>query len=467
LIGNAIKFTERGEIIVSARTEGDMLRISVSDSGIGIPDDKLEIIFQSFEQIGTSVAKEYGGTGLGLGIAKRLVELHGGAIEVSSEAGKGSTFSFTMPIGKEQGKNALVSRNSAGTFEEEKVSERFIAAAAEQRQNRDGQYTILAVDDDPVNLQVIISAFTNEQYDVLVARHGEEALSMLESHPLIDLVILDVMMPGLSGYETCRRIRQRFSLSEMPVLLATVKKEPEEMLNGFAAGANDFLSKPFYMYELRARVRTLLDMKRSAEEAVTSEIAFLQAQIKPHFLYNTLNTIVSLSLDEPEKTYNLLIKLSHYLRSSFDFKNKERLVPLRQELELTESYLFIEKARFEDRLRVVYDVDENADCMLPPLIIQPVVENAVRHGVMKRKKGGTVSISVRQAERFVIITVEDDGRGIPATLREALFAENGGPGGIGLRNIQQRMMRMYGHGLEIESEKDKGTIVTIRIPVKR
>ncbi|MDB5055992.1 MAG: signal transduction histidine kinase, LytS, partial [Bacilli bacterium] len=202
LIGNAIKFTERGEITVSAQTEEDMLRIYVTDSGIGIPEDKLDIIFQSFEQFGTAVAKEYGGTGLGLGIAKRLVELHGGEIAVSSQVGIGSTFSFAMPIGKERGKNALVSRNGTGTLEEGRLSERFIAAASEQRQHRDGQYTILAVDDDPINLQVIISAFANEPYDVLVARHGVEALDMLESHPHIDLVILDVMMPGLSGYET-------------------------------------------------------------------------------------------------------------------------------------------------------------------------------------------------------------------------------------------------------------------------
>ncbi|MFB9276961.1 ATP-binding protein [Cohnella cellulosilytica] len=466
LIGNAIKFTERGEIIVSARTEGEHLRISVSDTGIGIAQDKLDTIFQSFEQIGTSVAQEYGGTGLGLSITKRLVELHGGTIAVTSEAGKGSTFSFTMPIGKERAENASERWNGAAPTEELGITEREIAATEEQRPSADSQYTILAVDDDPVNLQVIIGALSIEPYEVLVARNGEKALALLERHPQIDLVILDVMMPGLSGYETCRRIRRRFSLSELPVLLATVKNEPQDMLNGFDAGANDFLSKPFHTYELRARARTLLDMKRSAEEAIVSEVAFLQAQIKPHFLYNALNTIVSLSLDEPRTAYNLLIKLSRYLRSSFDFKNKEKLVPLGKELELTEAYLFIEKARFGDRLHVIYEVDESTDCMLLPLMLQPIVENAVRHGVMKRKKGGTVRITVRSEEGNAILTVEDDGKGMPQSLRDTLLMEKG-LGGIGLRNIHHRMMRMYGHGLEIESELEKGTKVTIRVPVNR
>ncbi|MFC5405341.1 ATP-binding protein [Cohnella soli] len=464
LIGNAIKYTERGEIIVSAQRDGDMLLMHVSDTGIGIPEEKRELIFQSFEQIGTTEEKAYGGAGLGLGITKRLVELHGGTIIVASEPSKGSTFSFTIPIGDENEQAAEI-RNGKNAIADGRMPEPFIAATAEQRSNRNSQYTILAVDDDPVNLQVVIGALTSEPYEVLVARRGEEALNVLESHRRqIDLIVLDVMMPGLSGYETCRRIRQRYSLSELPVLLATAKTEPEDMLNGFGAGANDFLTKPFYSVELRARVRTLLDMKRSAEEAVASEMAFLQAQIKPHFLYNTLNTLVSLSLDEPKTTYHLLIKLSRYLRSSFDFNHLDKLVPLNQELELTESYLDIEKARFGDRLRVVYTIEEGVDCMLPPLALQPIVENAVRHGVMKRKKGGTVDVSVRREERFVLITIEDDGMGMSESLLQALFTDRDRPGGVGLRNIQQRMMRMYGYGLDIASKEGQGTRVTLRFP---
>jgi two-component system sensor histidine kinase ChiS len=468
LIGNAVKFTTEGKVTVSALAEGSMLHISITDTGIGIPPDMLDTIFQSFEQAGTSVAREYGGAGLGLGIAKRLVELHGGQISVVSEVGKGSVFTFTIPISARHGKETSKFRGVAG----ETAVVRFanglpeVAAASISSEASKPMQAILAVDDDPVNLRVLMAALAEEPYELLTAGSGAEALSLLESvGHRIGLVILDVMMPGLSGYETCRRIRLKYPLSELPVLLTTVRNEPEDILSGFDAGANDFLSKPFQSYELRARARTLLDMKRSAEEAVRSEMAFLQAQIKPHFLYNALNTIISLSLDEPQTAHDLLLHLSRYLRGSFDFRNKHRLVPLRKELELTKAYLQIEQARFTNRLRIRYEVDEAVDCMLPPLTLQPLVENAVRHGIMKQEQGGTITVSVLADGHDFVIAVEDDGVGMTESAQSILSRESEGEGGVGLKNIHQRMLRLYGRGLDIESEPGRGTKVTLRIPL--
>lgn len=203
---------------------------------------------------------------------------------------------------------------------------------------------------------------------------------------------------------------------------------------------------------------------QATEEALRSDIAFLQAQIKPHFLYNAINTISAFSLDDSQMARDLLAKLSEYLRGSFDFKNRDRLVTLRKELELVEAYLFIEKARFGDRLRVIYVVDESVDCLLPPLVIQPLVENAVLHGLSGRKKGGTVEIAVRDEKDSVIITVDDDGVGIDEDLYTKLFEDStGGNVGVALKNIQRRLIRMYGHGLKIERKAVGGTRVTIRI----
>jgi len=468
LIGNAIKFTQEGEVVVSAaRAEGAMLRIAVADTGIGIPEDKLETIFQSFEQAGTSVAQEYGGAGLGLGIARRLVELHGGKIKVVSKMGEGSVFSFTIPVFGSSNKNKELN-DEYDTVADDSGAARMqisqLEAAAALSAPTEGQ-AILAVDDDPVNLRVLKTTLADEPYEVIAAAGGLEALNVLErSGDRIGLVILDVMMPGLSGYETCRRMREKYALSELPILLTTVRSEPEDLMHGFDAGANDFLTKPFHPHELRARARTLLEMKRSAEEAVRSEMAFLQAQIKPHFLYNALNTIISLSLDEPETSHDLLIHLSRYLRGSFDFKNKQRRVPLRKELELTEAYLQIERARFGDRLRVRYEVEEVAACLLPPTTLQPLVENAVRHGVTKNENGGTVTITVRVCDTDAVISVEDDGVGMSAAAQTILAKETESEGGVGLRNIHQRLLRLYGKGLEIESKPGIGTKVTFRVP---
>ncbi|MEK3883323.1 ATP-binding protein [Paenibacillus sp. PL2-23] len=464
LIGNAVKFTQEGEIVVSGWEEGGLLHIAIADSGIGIPADKLDTIFQSYERLGSPVAREYGGTGLGLGITKRLVELHGGSISVLSTEHEGSVFTFTLPIADRavrettqpyrEGMPAVAAANKPVTEQPAAVTAAAPGAA------------ILAVDDDPVNLRVLTSLFAGEPYEVRTAPSGQEALRALEEDDgRIGLVILDVMMPGLSGYETCRRIRESYGLSELPILLTTARSDPADVMYGFEAGANDFAAKPFDPHELRARARTLLEMKRSAEDAVRSEMAFLQAQIKPHFLYNALNTIIALSLDEPQTAHDLLIHLSRYLRGSFDFRNKQKLVPLRKELELTEAYLQIERARFGERLHVRYEVEADADCLLPPTTLQPLVENAVRHGVTKREGGGTLTLAIRRDESEVVIMVRDDGAGMAANVCETLLTrEPEGEGGVGLRNIHKRLVRQFGTGLVIASEAGVGTTVTLRVP---
>jgi len=210
---------------------------------------------------------------------------------------------------------------------------------------------------------------------------------------------------------------------------------------------------------------TTEELHRSMEESLRSEIAFLQAQIKPHFLYNAINTISAFSLDDPKMTRDLLANLSQYLRGSFDFKNRHKLVTLNKELELVEAYLFIEKARFGKRLQIVYDIEDNINCMLPPLVIQPLVENSVQHGLAGRKHGGTVKIAVYSEESFIVLSVEDDGVGIPETLNGKLLSDEESKS-VALKNINQRLIKIYGHGLEIGGRAGGGTKMTVRIPME-
>ncbi len=460
LVGNAIKFTDEGSIKISAERQGDRVEVRVSDSGIGIAEAKRELIFQSFEQVGAAVSREYGGTGLGLSISKQLVELNGGRISVQSEQGVGSTFTFTLPISTKQAHEI-----NAEDVHRNRTGEVVVPPTSHHSYISDGthKYTILAVDDDPVNLQVIRQVLAQEPYQVWIAHDGEQALEIL-AEQTVDLAIVDVMMPKLSGYEVVKVIRERYTLSELPVLMATVKNEPEDMISAFSAGANDFLVKPFYSHELKARVKTLLELKSSVEMAIQSDLSFLRAQIKPHFLYNALNTIIGICPRDPKKASSLLTELSYYLRGSFDFHQKQKLVSLENELELVSAYVAIEQARFEERLKVEYDVDASVSLPIPPLSIQPLVENAIRHGAMQRLDGGRVHIRVTQDTQWIVIQVEDDGVGIAEDKRKMLLAERNADRGIGLYNIHQRLKRMYGIGLQIESRKDVGTKVTIHIP---
>lgn len=468
LIGNALKFTAEGEIRVTARERAGWLEISVHDTGIGISQDNLEAIFESFEQANRMIAKEFGGTGLGLSITKRLVELHGGTIGVSSVVGKGSIFTFTLPLASgvnsqmlEPGVLAEMPRGLAELAAGLEASSEgtFISSSGKE-------FTILVADDDPVNRHVLTTLLSSDNCSVIAVANGTKALEVLENNRRIDLAVIDLMMPGMSGYEVCRRIRERYSLSELPVLLLTSRNRSEDMLAAFEAGVNDFLSKPVEAGELRARIRTLLNMKTSVSELISSEMAFLQAQIKPHFLFNAFTTIISVSYTDVGKAQALLGDLSEYLRGSFDFQNRDRLVSISKELELVDSYLKVEKARFGERLQVIFDVEENIRYEIPPLIIQPIVENAVRHGVTNQPDGGTIHISIKADEEAVVISVTDDGPGMPEAVLAMLREKKHGLRGVGLINIERRLRNSYGSGLEIASVQGRGTKITIRIPVR-
>ncbi|GEM_PF-3201957 len=257
LIGNAVKFTDSGSVSVSAKQQNFVVEVSVSDTGIGIPPDKLESIFQSFEQVDASMARAYGGAGLGLAITKQLVELHGGKIWVESELGKGSTFTFTLPISQHQPK-AVAEAAKSGLSKVRQI-ETPPASEGDVQSASDVEFTILVVDDEPVNQQVLANHLSLAHYGFIQAFSGEEALKAIESKRF-DLVLLDIMMPRMSGYEVCQRLRQKYLPAELPIIMVTAKDQIQDLLQGLSSGANDYLAKPFSKDELLARIKTHLNL---------------------------------------------------------------------------------------------------------------------------------------------------------------------------------------------------------------
>ena len=263
LIGNAIKFTEAGLVKVSAQIvpdethEHNMLQVTVTDTGIGIPADKQTTIFQSFEQVDASVTRAYGGTGIGLAVTKQLVNLHGGRIWVNSVVGEGSQFHFTLPISEE--KEAANDLNLPTTIATLRRDVEPTLPTAKLNGNSD--YTVLIVDDEAINIQVLTNYLTLHNYKVAHASDGQEAINSLQDvNP--DVVLLDVMMPHLSGYETCQLIRQEYTANELPVIMLTAKNQIADLVIGFAAGANDYLTKPFAKDELMSRLTTHLRLAK-------------------------------------------------------------------------------------------------------------------------------------------------------------------------------------------------------------
>lgn len=463
LLANSLKFTVRGEISVKAEMREHKMHVSVRDTGIGIPLEKYEDIFLSFEQVSSARAEQYGGTGLGLAIARQLVERMHGKIWVSwSEIGKGSEITFSLPLSESVRVGNVGEKLAPGQKQQALAHSPEVASVL----RHNGEFTILAVDDDPTNLQIMVNIFAKKNYNILTATTGAEALGSIHENTGIDIVLLDIMMRDMTGYEVCRQLRKKYSLFELPVLLITARSLPEDVAAGFAAGANDYVIKPFNADELRARVATQLSLKKAAHDVIRTEVAFLQSQIKPHFFYNVLNTIVSLCYTDSRKAGELLAEFSNYLRRSFDIKENLLLTKLENELELVKSYVVIEQARFGERLKVAYDVEAAVLlCQIPPLIIQPLVENAVRHGLMGREEGGNVVIKAFREENNVMITVSDDGVGIPADQLPDLLNGKQEVAGVGLRNINRRLLNCSGKSLCITSQAGTGTVVTMTIPI--
>ncbi|MEN6326215.1 MAG: ATP-binding protein [Syntrophomonas sp.] len=465
LIGNAVKFTETGYVRVSAVRTGEMVEICVADTGIGIAEDQLDAIFESFRQVEASLTRKGEGTGLGLSISKYLVEAHGGKMRAESKVGTGSKFYFLIPISGETAPNRSVRLYE--TAETEIVATEFNKAYINRfpfKHRGDGPL-IMLVDDNEANLISLASILIMENFSITAVTSSEQFFEEFRGESEWHLVILDVMLPGLSGYEICREIRRNFSVSELPVLMLTARITTQDLVMGMEAGANDYLDKPFDTDELLARVNTLIQLKRSVDKSIASELAFLQAQIKPHFLHNTINTVVSISRYDTEQARRLLINFSNYLRRSFDFKGLSQFVPLKNEIELVRDYLDIEKAQFEERLEVTFEVCDDKDIKVPILMLQPVVENALQHGVLPRREGGRIEVSVKRKENELIFTVKDNGVGMDGEKLKNVMADEFG-NGVGLSNIDKRLKKLYGKGLLIYSSPGSGTEVSWSVPIK-
>ncbi|MCI1952282.1 MAG: histidine kinase [Clostridiales bacterium] len=202
----------------------------------------------------------------------------------------------------------------------------------------------------------------------------------------------------------------------------------------------------------------------SHEEATKNELAFLQAQIKPHFLYNALNTIVSFGYKDREMAENLLINLSKYLRLVFDVDPKSMMVPLEREIELIKNYVEIEKARFGELIHVEYEIDPTLRQMeLPSFCLQPLVENAIKHGLCKKETGGTVYISAKRTCVGIVLEVRDTGIGMPADKLQRLKTSEFPREGVGFFNVKKRISSWKNASVDVQSTEGVGTSVTINV----
>lgn len=287
IIGNAVKFTEQGHIKIYAEEQGEHIKIYIVDTGLGIDEEKLKTVFVPFEQADGSTEREYGGTGLGLSITKQLVELHGGEIAIRSRVGVGTEVEFTLPRADKEGiaeelahdvqdmlqrleKNSnalphlqhdsllLEEDDSLIPYEIEDNSGKYIEAEEDAE-----ALNVLIVDDDIINLQVLENQLKLENYRITRAQNGHDALDIIHySGKEFVIVLLDIMMPKMSGFEVCRIIRETYPATQLPVIMLTAKNQVSDLVEGLHSGANDYLTKPFSKGELITRIKTHVELAR-------------------------------------------------------------------------------------------------------------------------------------------------------------------------------------------------------------
>lgn len=244
LIANAVKFTSEGEVVITAhlsdlRNPTSDLLVSVKDTGIGIPAERINRLFQAFTQVDASVNRKYGGTGLGLAICHRLITLMNGTIWVESEVGHGSNFQFRMPL--------ELPPASFIPNPDEKNPSSFKAEKTKPEQLR-----ILVAEDNPVNQRVVSLLLNKLGYTCTIASDGLEVLELLLQNTF-DILLLDIQMPRLDGMETARRIRDQYSPENRPWIIAmTAHAMQGDREDCLAAGMDDYLSKPITSHALKA-----------------------------------------------------------------------------------------------------------------------------------------------------------------------------------------------------------------------
>ena len=260
LAGNAVKFTERGGIAIRARllaSEGETLRVcfEVQDSGIGLSEEQQGRLFHNFQQADNTTARKYGGTGLGLALTKRLVEMMGGEVGVTSAPGKGSTFWFTVAL-----------QNGHGPVPAQSTEETIQSAELRLREQHRGLHVLLA-EDNPINAEVVTQIVHAAGLDVTVAGNGRIAFELAATRRY-DLILMDMQMPEMDGIEATQAIRRIAALADMPILALTANAFAEDRRACLAAGMNDVLTKPI---EPATLYRALAQWLPSSDRAIPEQ----------------------------------------------------------------------------------------------------------------------------------------------------------------------------------------------------
>lgn len=437
IIDNALRYTAQGSITVTCEKVGSRIRLTITDTGCGIEATHIPLIFTAFYQVLPSTKQ----LGLGLTTAQQFVKQAGGDIIVTSTVGKGTSVQLELPIA-----NTWPSK----TYQIKQLPQCSYVIP--------GETTLLIAAKEASLLQSIVHQLQPLGYRIFGVTSAIDALAVLKMHT-VDMAIIDVGIT--TKHPILATIRQHYDLVQLPILLLTsttvMTREARE-----AFQINDCLVKPVSTEQLHAKIALFLAIRQTATEASRKELRYYIAQISPHFLYNTMNTLIGLSYEKPEQVSEGLMHLTTYFRAKLDFFTKQELVPLEDEMDLVRAYLAIEQLRFGERLAITIEDTATQQAYIPTLVLQTLVENSIVHGILKRKEGGHLHIRIEDIDDNVRITINDNGIGMSTAQLEQVCAAKV-CNEVGIANTMHRIHLVEHATIAIDSTKDVGTTIIISL----
>jgi two-component system, sensor histidine kinase ChiS len=305
---------------------------------------------------------------------------------------------------------------------------------------------------------ILLSPFTEMAFNLTAVFHAfninlahifnPDEIALIQTK--IDGILVDLDHYNSSSIMTI--LKESLNIMDIPIYGLTQDIENQDVSSLLEIGYVEVLRQPLSINEFIHRFNTYEKLKNTMHDLLNQEMRFLQSQIKPHFLFNALSTIIAMCSFDPPKASQLLENLSDYLRYGLDFNRHDHLISCQQELEMIQAYVNIEQARFHERCKFETNIDSRAlNFPIVPFLIQPLVENAIKHGILSKEEGGKVVLSLSVINDVLHVSVSDNGIGLSDSFINSLHEHQKLPG-IGLSNVMRQLKLVYQTSLIIENQ---------------
>ena len=313
-------------------------------------------------------------------------------------------------------------------------------------------------------IDMIRSYLEPENYKILCFNIEEDVLKYFEKDHDIGAVIIGTIFYFANLNQFLTKVREQYPMEQLPILIISDDKY-RFVGNDLLSYVNDVMVEPFDQIDLSQKIHLLILLQKSAKETIRARLDFLQAQMDPHFIFNTLSTIMPLCLQDSMRCYEVLSDFSQYLRGRLYVNNFQEPVSIEKEIELIQAYLAIEKVRFADKLYYTICTEVDDSVLILPLLVEPLVENSVKHGI-KGCEPLHIEINIKDGgDGYVYISVRDNGKGMSEEqLNRIIHDDTKNTGSLGIKNVRKRLIIYYNQPLEIDSAEHVGTKTSFKIP---